>query len=68
MAKFNVSRATFLKMLGAAGVSAAAFGMSNANAAKTMRTRAIPKTGEALPVIGLGTWLGFDVGGSEDER
>ena len=25
-----------------------------------MQTRAIPATGEALPVIGCGTWLGFD--------
>lgn len=27
-----------------------------------MMTRPIPRTGEALPVIGLGTWRGFDVG------
>ena len=27
-----------------------------------MSTRPIPKTGEALPVIGLGTWQTFDVG------
>jgi diketogulonate reductase-like aldo/keto reductase len=27
-----------------------------------MLTRAIPKTGEQLPVIGLGTWQTFDVG------
>jgi diketogulonate reductase-like aldo/keto reductase len=27
-----------------------------------MHTRAIPSTGEMLPVIGCGTWLGFDVG------
>ena len=26
-----------------------------------MLTRTIPKTGEALPVIGVGTWQGFDV-------
>ncbi len=26
-----------------------------------MRTRAIPSSGEALPVIGLGTYVGFDV-------
>ena len=64
----TLSRATFLKLLSAAGLSAAAFKISDAMAAKTMRTRAIPKTGEALPVIGLGTWLGFDVGGSEGER
>ena len=28
-----------------------------------MITRAIPGTGESLPVIGLGTWQSFDVGG-----
>jgi aryl-alcohol dehydrogenase-like predicted oxidoreductase len=28
-----------------------------------MQTRSIPSTGAALPVIGCGTWLGFDVGG-----
>ncbi len=33
-----------------------------------MQTRAIPKSGEAIPVIGLGTWQTFDVGGSEAER
>ena len=26
-----------------------------------MRTKAIPRTGEALPVVGLGTWRTFDV-------
>lgn len=27
-----------------------------------MLTRPIPSTGEALPVIGIGTWQGFDIG------
>jgi len=31
-------------------------------------TRPIPSTGEALPVIGLGTWQTFDVGSSNEER
>lgn len=30
-----------------------------------MITRAIPKSGEELPVIALGTWQTFDVGGAE---
>jgi aryl-alcohol dehydrogenase-like predicted oxidoreductase len=34
----------------------------------TMLTRAIPTSGEKLPVIGLGTWKVFDVGSSESER
>ena len=33
-----------------------------------MITRKIPKTGEDIPVIGLGTWQTFDVGASERER
>jgi diketogulonate reductase-like aldo/keto reductase len=33
-----------------------------------MQTRAIPSTGEALPVIGCGTWKGFDVGSAPAER
>ncbi|HZI14990.1 MAG TPA: aldo/keto reductase [Myxococcus sp.] len=33
-----------------------------------MLTRPIPSTGEALPVIGLGTWQTFDVGGTPAER
>jgi diketogulonate reductase-like aldo/keto reductase len=35
---------------------------------KVMLTRVIPATGEALPVIGLGTWIQFDVGSSTAER
>ena len=34
----------------------------------TMITRPIPSTGEALPVIGLGTWQAFDVGGGATTR
>jgi aryl-alcohol dehydrogenase-like predicted oxidoreductase len=33
-----------------------------------MLTRPIPSSGEALPVIGLGTWQAFDVGGDSAER
>lgn len=36
-------------------------------ASETMLTRAIPSSGEALPVIGLGTYSVFDVGGSDEE-
>ncbi|WP_431121406.1 aldo/keto reductase [Flagellimonas flava] len=31
-------------------------------------TRPIPKSGEALPVVGLGTWQTFDVGNSVEKR
>ena len=33
-----------------------------------MQTRPIPSSGAALPVIGCGTWRGFDVGPSPAER
>lgn len=33
-----------------------------------MQTRPIPKTGERLPVIGLGTWQAFDIGDDPDAR
>ncbi len=32
------------------------------------RTRSIPSSGESLPVIGMGTWLTFDVGSGAAER
>jgi diketogulonate reductase-like aldo/keto reductase len=45
------------------GLAAAALLRSTqAMAAAAMTTRPIPSTGEALPVIGLGTWQVFDVG------
>ncbi|HEU4613124.1 MAG TPA: aldo/keto reductase [Kofleriaceae bacterium] len=34
----------------------------------TIHTRSIPRTGEALPVVGLGTWQTFDVGTGKAER
>ena len=52
------------------GVAAAGFAMASARdtgaappAAGTMHQHAIPSTGETLPVIGIGTWQTFDVGG-----
>ena len=33
-----------------------------------MHARQIPATGQAIPVIGCGTWLGFDVGGRPHDQ
>jgi len=44
---------------------------SNANKAPTanrIHTRPIPSSKETLPIIGLGTWQTFDVGGSDSAR
>ena len=38
------------------------------SAPDSLTTRPIPSTGERLPVIGLGTWQTFDVGGDERAR
>jgi aryl-alcohol dehydrogenase-like predicted oxidoreductase len=63
-----MDRRDFLRLAAAA---AAVAGMApSAAAAKEspMRTRKIPRSGEPIPVIGLGTWQTFDVGNSRAER
>ena len=74
-----MTRAQFLRLLaagvglGIAGPSACAEPPSSPVAAKPagnvarMHTRPIPATGEALPVVGCGTWKGFDVRGGASE-
>lgn len=37
-------------------------------AAQPLATRAIPASGEALPVVGVGTWQTFDAGNDRDAR
>lgn len=41
---------------------------STPTAASRMLARAVPRTGELLPVIGMGTWETFDVGADAGER
>lgn len=68
-----MSRAAFLRL---AAATAAGLVLSEhsppsfAAPAKAMQTRRIPASGEALPVIGLGTYQGFDAapGSAEYER
>ena len=61
----NMSRRYFLGKMIAAG--AVGIG-SGTTMAETMMQRPIPRTGESLPVIGLGTWQTFDVGPAGAER
>lgn len=66
----SISRAAFLKG-GAALVACNALATYPSAAEKEearMLTRPIPSSGEALPVIGLGTWQVFDVGADKAER
>ncbi len=42
----------------------ASAGLANVSPDLTMSTRPIPRTGELLPAIGMGTWQTFDVSGA----
>lgn len=60
-------------MMGATGLGALALPFAGSTQTKaghsaTMLQRAIPSTGEKLPVVGLGTWLQFDVGTDASAR
>lgn len=61
------SRRAVLKLLGGA-VTLAAPSFAQSAQSFTMSTRPIPRTGEALPVVGVGTWQTFDVAPSAPER
>ena len=41
---------------------------SLANTQLTQITKKIPSSGELIPVIGMGTWITFNVGGSQKLR
>jgi len=53
-------------LTGAAGVTLALMG--ERAMAQAIKRKSIPRTGEALPVIGLGTWQTFDVGSKQAAR
>jgi diketogulonate reductase-like aldo/keto reductase len=54
----TLTRRTLLKLAAAAAAG---------GAVDRMRTRPIPRTGEQLPVIGMGTWRTFDVPPGEEQ-
>jgi diketogulonate reductase-like aldo/keto reductase len=62
----QLTRAEFLKL--SLGAALAGAGIRPAWAQTAIRRRAIPSSGEALPVVGLGTWQTFDIGGDPGER
>ena len=62
-----MQRRGFLRGLAGAALLPAV-GTKNVMAEPAMITRPIPSSGEAMPVIGLGTWPVFDVGASEEAR
>jgi diketogulonate reductase-like aldo/keto reductase len=68
--KFTRREATKLMSASAAGLlfPIAASRAETKSESSTMLTRAIPSSGEKLPVIGLGTWRTFDVDLTPDNR
>jgi aryl-alcohol dehydrogenase-like predicted oxidoreductase len=63
-----MTRREATKLIGATGAGfLLPIGSSRAESS-AMLTRAIPSTGEHLPVIGLGTWRAFDVDLTSDNR
>lgn len=64
-----ITRREVLKMMGAGSLGLLTNPLlSLLNQDKSMRKRKIPSTGEEIPVVGLGTWIQFDVGESDSER
>ena len=49
----------------AAGAAAAALGARAQPSGGAVHARPVPSTGERIPVVGLGTWLTFDVGAAD---
>jgi diketogulonate reductase-like aldo/keto reductase len=66
----KLSRRQTVKLLGYAGLGTLLPVPSHAdtNQKANMLTRPIPSSNEQLPVIGLGSWLQFDVGTDASER
>jgi diketogulonate reductase-like aldo/keto reductase len=64
----HLSRRAFLGALAGAGVAAVLGPSLSAAAPVAPLRRAIPATGETVPVIGMGTWITFDVGDDEALR
>jgi aryl-alcohol dehydrogenase-like predicted oxidoreductase len=65
--RVHLSRRDTLRVLGA--TAAGAFlGAPGLDASPEPMHRAIPSSGERIPIIGLGTWSTFDVGSSPAER
>ncbi len=66
--RFDLTRRAMLAALGAAGLAAALKPASARADDAEILTRAIPKTGERLPAIGMGSWISFNVGDDETLR
>ncbi|GAB4495603.1 MAG: aldo/keto reductase [Saprospiraceae bacterium] len=67
--KNTLSRRKLLKLAGYSGLAATLPFPDFLQQDKTMlKRRILSSAGEMLPVVGLGTWIQFDVGKTEEER
>ncbi|MGE0117372.1 MAG: aldo/keto reductase [Dongiaceae bacterium] len=64
----RVSRRALLAGMSALGIAGATAGRHPHAASGPVLTKPIPATGEQLPVIGMGSWVTFDVGGDAAAR
>lgn len=58
----SLSRRPFLGSLGTVAAAALLRPAATFGEGRPVLTRAIPSSGEALPIVGLGTWITFNVG------
>ena len=64
----HFKRRDILKLYGLSGLGVAVTpSLLSFSTMEKMRQRAIPSSGEQLPVIGLGTWQTFDVGNTAED-
>ena len=66
--KRNLNRRAFLWSMAAIGAAVPFVRPRISAASSAVRTKAIPSTGERIPVIGMGSWLTFNVGGDPQAR
>ncbi len=64
----RTTRRAVLQGLAATAAAAWSFKLPGAEGAPALIERPIPSSGEKLPIVGLGTWKVFDVGGGAEER
>ncbi|HLC44503.1 MAG TPA: aldo/keto reductase, partial [Patescibacteria group bacterium] len=64
----TLKRRAFLKQLGGLGTAILLNPRVAIATERPVITKAIPATGERLPVIGMGSWITFNVGNSTHER
>ena len=62
------SRRAFLSSVGALGVTAVVGPGALGATPRPMLTRAIPASGQQVPVIGMGSWITFNVGADQELR